>query len=41
MILGGSAQGDAASSLDAIPKVLAFLRKSLETDATGATTGSK
>jgi hypothetical protein len=27
--LGGSAQGDAESSLDAIPKVLEFLRKSL------------
>jgi dienelactone hydrolase len=34
---GGSAQGDAASSLDAIPKVLEFLRKTLEPDATGAT----
>jgi dienelactone hydrolase len=30
MNLGGSARGDAMSSLDAIPKVLEFLRKTLE-----------
>ena len=30
MDTGGSAQGDAASSLDAIPKVLSFLQKSLQ-----------
>lgn len=28
--MGGSAAGDAQSSLDAIPKVLDFLRESLE-----------
>ena len=28
--LGGSAKGDAQSSLDAIPKVLEFLRQSLQ-----------
>lgn len=33
MDLGGSAKGDAQSSLDAIPKVLEFLRKSLEPTA--------
>jgi hypothetical protein len=38
---GGSAQGDAASSLDAIPRVLAFLARSLEPEATGATARSK
>jgi hypothetical protein len=27
---GGSAKGDAQSSLDAIPKVLEFLRRSLQ-----------
>jgi hypothetical protein len=30
MDLGGSVKGDAESSLDAIPKVLAFLRQNLQ-----------
>lgn len=38
---GGSVQGDAASSLDAIPKVLAFLRKSLKPDATATDANAK
>jgi hypothetical protein len=33
--VGGTAKGDAQSSLDAIPKVLEFLRTSLETAAPG------
>jgi dienelactone hydrolase len=41
IILGGSVQGDAESSLDAILKVLAFLRKALELNTTEAASGSK
>jgi hypothetical protein len=33
MDLGGTAKGDAQSSLDAIPKVLEFLRTNLEANA--------
>lgn len=38
---GGVPQGDAASSLDAIPKVLAFLQKSLATDAAAPAASAK